>query len=201
MKKNQYEESLDRVSNENGGGLSVAVTGKYTSVRHERAKISGKLTAGEAAKELRSRGIKVSAKELVEVFRLLNGYDPEWHHAGFYKVDKKSTMGRTFFFTSEQIDEIEERFPEVEGIKVKEEAERKAKEENKIKGFYYSWDYDYNGRNGKKRNYKVLGIYEGSELNAPRNFCSLEDAAFERARTQEGKKYFGWDEPNWRDFE
>lgn len=38
-------QTLNQVANINGGGLSVLVSGKYTSVRHERARIDGKHTA------------------------------------------------------------------------------------------------------------------------------------------------------------
>ena len=181
--------------------LSFDTTGKYTSERHEIAKQSGKLTAGEAAKMLRKSGFEISAKELVEAYKLINGYEPEWHHAGFYSGSNGSTMGRTFFFTETQIEQLKPRLPEVESIKSKKEAEMQIKRENTVKGFYFAWDYDYGGNYGKKRNFKVLKVYEGSELARPKNFTTLSDEEFEVAKTKAGKKYFGWDEPSKSEFQ
>lgn len=188
---------LNQVANFNGGGLSVAVTGKYTSVRHERAKIDGKLTAGEAAKfiskELKQ---KISAKELVAAYKLLNGCEPEWHHAGFYKLPgKKSTMGRTFFFNDDNIQDMIDRWSELDFKTAAIKAEEKLKSEIMIWGFYYNWDYDYSGAYGKKRNHKVLHTFFGSELNKPKNFVALSEEQFNVAVSKEGKKYYGWDEP------
>lgn len=120
---------LNQIANENGGGLSVAVTGKYTSIRHERAKIDGKLTAGEAAKYISKQlKVKISAKELVVGFKLLNGREPEWHHAGFYKnSSRKSIMGRTFFFDDSDVEMLIADWSKI-GEK---EAERKISAENK----------------------------------------------------------------------
>jgi hypothetical protein len=188
--------------NETGGGLAVNITGKYVSNRHAIAKESGKLTAGEAAKILsKILNIKISAKELVAGYKLINGCEPEWHHAGFYKGNHGSTMGRTFFFTNEQIEALAPRWPEIE-IKQKEiEIKLQVAIETMIKGFYYSWDYDYSGRYGKKVNYKVLAIYEGNEIGKPRNFTTCTDVEFEQAKSKAGKKYYGWDEPKISEFQ
>lgn len=189
---------LKMSQNSNGGGLSVSVTGKYTSVRHELAKESGKLTAGGAAKKLSEKLTeKVSAKEIVSAWTLLTGREPEWHHAGFYS----GTMGRTFFFSSEQISELAERWPEV-AIKIKErQSEIKRKAENIVTGFFFTWEKDYSGSYGKKRNYKVLRIYEGYEATLPNNFTQCAGKILESAREKVGKKYFGWDEPKLSEFE
>jgi hypothetical protein len=103
-----YVERLLGIRTSNGGGLSLDVSGKYTSVRHELARESGKLTAGEAAKKIsKELKLKVSAKEVVSAYETLNGCEPEWHHAGFYRNSRgKSTMGRTFFFTKEEVDAL-----------------------------------------------------------------------------------------------
>ena len=196
-------ELLDSVQNINGGGLSVSVTGKYTSVRHERAKIEGKLTAGEAAKIIsKELKIKLSAAELIEVYKLLhNGRLPEWHHSGFYKKGRKSTMGKTYFFDESDICYIADNYDQVQVKKDEQAAALKAAAEKQVKGFYYVWDYDYGGNYGKKRNFKVLQAYEGSELNKPRqNFTTCTDEQFLKVTSANGKKYFGWDEPNILEF-
>lgn len=192
--------TLNDITNQNGGGLSVEVTGKYTSVRHAKAKENGKLTSGEASKTLRKKGLKISAKELVEVYKLLFGTEPEWHHAGFYKNAGRSTMGRTFFFTERQINEIESRIGEIEILREEKRKEEERKANSVITGFYYIWDHDYSGRYGKKRNYKVLKAYKGSELKTPKNFTSCNESQFRRVLENEGKNYYGWDEPTINEF-
>lgn len=181
--------------------LSFNETGKYTSERHELAKQSGKLTAGEAAKILKKKGLTISAKETVEAFKLLTGSEPEWHHAGFYKGANGSTMGRTFFFTYDQVEMIFNRYSETSEIRQKKETELQVKKETIIKGFYFVWDCDYNGKYGKKRNFKRLKVYEGNELDKPLNFTSLNDEEFEAAKAMAGKSYFGWDEPTKSEFQ
>lgn len=60
-------DNLKSIQNTNGGGLSISVTGRYISVRHELARINGKSTAGETAKHLTKQiGRKIYAKEVVE---------------------------------------------------------------------------------------------------------------------------------------
>ena len=149
-------ELLKNAQNFNGGGLSVSVTGKYTSIRHELAKFDGKLTAGESAKFISKKySIKLSAKEIVEFYQLLNNRLPEWHHAGFFKKGSKARMGKTYFFTNDEIDYLIENYDK---IQAKKDAKIKAKQiaaETMIFGFYFVWDYDYSGRYGKKVNFKV----------------------------------------------
>jgi hypothetical protein len=190
-------DQLKNIQNENGGGLSFEVTGKQTSVRHALAKEAGKLTAGEVGKHLsKSLKIKVLAKEVVSAYRILKNKEPEWHHAGFYKQSgKKSTMGRTFFFTNEDVDFLIQNWNKLEGIKQDKEKEINAKKQNIIQGFYYYWDNGYSRHSGKKINYKVLKSYEGNELDKPRNFTQCSKEEFENVKTKEGKYYFGWDEP------
>jgi hypothetical protein len=196
------QHDLDMIANENGGGLSHSVTGKYTSVRHERAKIDGKLTAGEAAKYLtKELSVKILAKELVEAYKILEGKEPEWHHAGFYKNSKKkSTMGRTFFFTDSDIQLMIEKWDKLAEKKAAIMAEETRKRETIIWGFYYSWDHDYSGYRGKKRNFKVLGWYEGSEASKPANFTSCTKEFYD-AHKGVKRTYTGWDEPRISDFQ
>lgn len=86
--------------------LSTAYTGKYTSERHESAKQSGKLTAGEVAKLINKRfkpEPKVTASEL-------RPFATEWHHSGFYKSHCRSTMGKTWFFDAEIFENFESEY-------------------------------------------------------------------------------------------
>ena len=169
--------------------LSFEQTGKYTSERHERAVQSGKLTAGQAAKIIsKITGEKVSAKQLKQ-------YSTEWHHSGFYSKG----MGKTYFFTDEQINNLADNWNQLKAESIQKELKIKAIEDEKrnsiIQGFYFTWDYDYNGSYGKKRNFKVLKFYSGNELNKPINFTSLTFEEYEKAISKQGQKYYGWDEP------
>ena len=177
----------------------IGLSNKYVSERHAIASQT-KYTSGEASKELKKLGVKASAKEVVEGYKLINRREPEWHHSGFYKSGSKSTMGRTFFFTQEQIEDLAENWATVAERKAEIEADTKRKQETTIKGFYFYWDHDYSGSYGKKRNFKVLGVYEGSELGKPSNFTALNNQQFQKALLFKGKKYTGWDEPTISEF-
>lgn len=173
----------------------IGLSSKVVSERHFYASRE-KLTAGEAAKSLgKMLDAKVSAKEIVEAFKLLNGLEPEWHHSGFYKGLHGSTMGRTYFFTENQVENLAYNWFEVSKLKDQKEAEIQKQKENIITGFYYTWKCDYSGRYGKKVNYKVLHAYEGSELNQPRNFTACTPGELLSVKLKEGKIYRGWDEP------
>ena len=77
--------------------LAYEETGKYISERHAEAASEGKLTAGRIA-EIMNRQFdanpKIAAKEL-------KPFAAEWHHGGFYKGNRGSTMGRTYFFAAD----------------------------------------------------------------------------------------------------
>jgi hypothetical protein len=178
----------------------VGLSTKVVSERHYYASQTKK-SAGEVVKILKKKHCNISAKDLVNCFTKLNGREPEWHHSGFYKGKHGSTMGRTFFFSDEQISEIEEKFVEYKMLNNKIKIEHQQKIETKTKGFYYTWDYDYSGRYGKKRNHKVLNVYEGNELNKPKKFVELSDQEFEIAKQKIGEKYYGWDEPQINEFQ
>jgi len=178
----------------------VGLSSKVVSERHHYAS-QVKMTAGQAAAKLRKLGYQIKARELVKGWELLTGREPEWHHSGFYKGSQKKTMGRTFFFSDEQFATIQERITEIQDLLKKQEAEKKVKAETIIRGFFYEWDFDYSGRYGKKRNYKVLRTYEGSALNTPRNFTRVDDPkVFENVTFAEGRRYYGWDEPSIHEF-
>lgn len=98
--------------------LSVEYTGKYTSERHEEAKQSGKLTAGEVTKLLNKKFNPEQKITAVELRPLAT----EWHHSGFYKpAGSKSKMGKTYFFDLEEIP-IEKLFEKI--IAAREEQAR-----------------------------------------------------------------------------
>jgi hypothetical protein len=120
---------LNSIANFNGGGLSTAITGKYTSVRHAMAKASGKLTAGDAVKLLRKelKDRTIIKNDVLGAYNLLFGREPEWHHAGFYRNNSgRSTMGRTFFFNEEEILKLLENWGNLEFLKNEKEKERLA---------------------------------------------------------------------------
>jgi len=106
--------------------MALATNGKMVSERHQLATESGKLTAGQAVKALKKQGIQTTAKEVVEMFELINGREPEWHHSGFYKSGGKSTMGRTYFFKAWQVQELAEKWGMIPEIK----AQKAAKEQD-----------------------------------------------------------------------
>lgn len=174
----------------------TGLSNKVVSERHHYAS-QVKMTAGEAAKQLsKTLGVKISAKEIVEMYKILHGRDPEWHHSGFYKANgKKSTMGRTFFFDESQVSDLADKQEEIKAKKLQKEEAERIKRETIVQGFYFYWSHDYSGYRGKKRNYKVLGTYSGSEAEKPSNFTATSPEVFEKAKASEGRKYYGWDEP------
>jgi hypothetical protein len=178
----------------------IGLSTKVVSERHFIASQT-KLTAGEAAKKLsKLLKFKISAKEIIAGYKNLNGRDPEWHHSGFYKSAKGSTMGRTFFFDENDIQFLSENWVIIESIENEHKTEIERKKLIIVFGFYYAWDYNYSGNYGKKVNFKVLKTFTGSVLNTPRNFTACDENVYELAKTKEGKKYFGWDEPKISDF-
>jgi hypothetical protein len=111
--------------------MALATNGKMVSKRHQIASQT-KLTAGESVKMLKKLGIPTNAKEVVEVYALINGRHPEWHHSGFYKSGGKSTMGRTYFFTIDQIQTLAkdwEKQAEVKQMKAARQLEAKERQE------------------------------------------------------------------------
>lgn len=185
-----YQNQLDQISNENGGGLSTRLTGRYTSVRHEKAKLS-KHTAGEAAKIITQKtGEKLPAKKLVSNWKVLFGQEPEWHHAGFYKGNRGSTMGRTFFFNNSDIEDYLANLPELETKLSEIENEIKVKNETLVYGFFFKWAKDY----GNKKKHKELIFYKGNGFT-PQDFTELTEDEYNNFSYLKGKKYYGWDEP------
>jgi hypothetical protein len=177
---------------------------KCVSERHIYAS-SRKLTAGNAAKQLTKLvGRKVLAADIKEFYQMHFHHEAEWHHSGFYRGGSGKTMGRTFFISDEEVQELAEHYTELVQQRAdtiaRREAEEKRQRETRVMGFYWTWDYDYSGNHGKKRNHKVLHAYEGDELNQPNHFTPCNAATLKRVKTVVGRKYYGWDEPKLEEF-
>jgi hypothetical protein len=183
--------------------LSIEQTGKHTSQRHQQAIEEGKLTAGQAAKKLsKATGQKVLAKQLIQLYELHFGYNPEWHHSGFYKGGSgKSTMGKTWFFSECEIENL----AKIDVKTLLTPATPPEMQSPIVKGFYYKWESDYGGKYGKKRNVKILHTYEGPIAEAPKHFVELNEAQFQKAveicKSRFLSTYVGWEEPKSSDFE
>lgn len=174
--------------------LSLNYTGKYTSENHQNAIDSGKLTAGETAKIVgKAVGLKLTVKSLNYLFCEMFGRTPEWHHSGFYGKN----MGRTYFYKQDEIQLMITNFDLYRG-KVETFAKSKellkAKELEQVQGFYFHWESDYQGQYGRKRNYKVLGWYQGIARNKPNNFTAC-DIDYYATNCHIRKNYYGWNEP------
>ena len=111
----------------------------------------------------------------------------EWHHAGMLSKNYGGGMAKAYY-TLKSDEQIVSEFNELK-------AEIKKKENTLLTGFYWVWDHDYNGRYGKKQNYKVCKWFEGSELEQPKNFVACEKLEFDNSNLYDGKKFYGWDEP------
>lgn len=135
--KNSYKDLIVSNMNENGGGLASNITGKFESNRHAIARME-KITFGEAVKELAKKkngGLKISANELLEIYRTLFG-ETEWHHAGKLPKQYGGGMKKTYFLnevpTSQQVKDWKERFSviqqEKENQKITEQKRKEIKE-------------------------------------------------------------------------
>lgn len=177
---------------------------KCVSKRHYAAS-QVKLTAGEAAKYItKQTGKKVLAKDVKSLYMTHYGREPEWHHSGFYTGGNGKTMGRTFFLTEEEAqtlaDNYEATVQKYADEMMRKEVEERRQRETRVYGFYWTWDYDYGGRYGKKRTFKVLHVYEGDGFRKPRNFTPCNAEQLDAIRPHVGKQYFGWDEPKMEEF-
>lgn len=176
----QYQLKLNQ--NSNGGGLAHNITGRYESNRNALARLDDtKRTSGEVAKSLRKLGYNYKASEIKVVFE-------EWHHTGFYSKG----MGRTYYtrMTDEQV------LAELSLRKI----ETQKKYENEIFAIGYEWKSDLSGYRGKKRNFKTLNVWKGSEIYKPKNYQQCSEAQYNNAVDKLGLEYFGWTEPNINDF-
>jgi len=144
------------------------------------AEENGKIKAGEVAKILTKKfGIKIYAKE-IECFAT------EWHHAGVFQGYTGKLMGRKVrFFTHEEIENITlESILENRGNQTKKEE----KENQMVKGWFVKFERIRINHYGKLGWKPFVGLYEGLQGNAPKNFTSLTDEEFEDARKYEGSQ-------------
>lgn len=184
-------QDLFDIQNENGGGLSNAVTGKYTSVRHELARLDGKLTAGEAAKKIsKALKIKVTAKEV-------QAFCTEWHHSGFYKASggKKKIMGRTWFIEAEEVNELIVTWNEKSDAMKKEREEKEKKGREIVRGWYVRFNREAVNRFGELGYRTYLGVYEGERKGIPNHFTELSEAGYNNALKQEGRRLEAYEKP------
>ena len=180
--------------------LAFEESGKYVSENHYIASKS-KLTAGEAVKViLKKTKIKILAKELPKLYYQQFNNPMEWHHSGFYSSNQKGKqMGRTYFISEKELEQIIDNINELLSIICL--SEKPKIDTTNVFGFYYIWVYDYEGNYGKKRTFKILQTYEGIKRYAPKNFTEVtERDLFEKINTCVGKKYFGWSEPTIAEF-
>ena len=182
------------------------LTNKCVSERHYHASLV-KMTVGEAAKYITKKvGRKVLAKDVKDLYLTHYGQTPEWHHSGFYKGGKGRTMGRTFFLSEDEaqtlVDNYQTLVQKLASRLAKQSVEETRQRETVTTGFYWTWGSDYGGSYGKKRKFKVLHAYEGNELSIPSsNFTPCDASLLPAIKANEGKKYFGWDEPKLEEFE
>ena len=178
--------------------LAFEESGKYVSENHYIASKS-KLTAGEAVKVIfKKTKIKILAKELPKLYYQQFNDSMEWHHSGFYSSNQKGKqMGKTYFISEKELSIIIENINELLSIiPVKSKIDT-----TNVFGFYYIWEYNYEGNYGKKRTFKTLQTYEGIKGNIPKNFTEVTDRdLFEKIKTCVGKEYFGWSEPTITEF-
>ena len=183
----------------------TGLSSKCVSERHIYAS-RNKLTAGDAAKRMgKALGTKVLAKDVKELYQLQYNREAEWHHSGFYQGGSGRTMGRTFFVSEEEVQSLIDNYATLVQKRadniLRKEAEEKRQRETVMTGFYWTWDYDYKGSYGRKRTFKVLHAYEGSEHGKPKNFTACDASLLAAIKAAEGKQYFGWDEPSAAEFQ
>lgn len=182
----------------------AGLSSKCVSERHIYAS-RNKMTAGEAAKRMtKALGTKVLAKDVKELYQTNYGREAEWHHSGFYNGGGGKAMGRTFFLSEEEVRALIGNYATLVQKRADnimcQEAEDKRQRETLVTGFYWTWDYDYKGNYGRKRTFKVLHAYEGSEIGKPKNFTACNASLLPAIKAAEGKQYFGWDEPKAEEF-
>ena len=165
----------------------LGISNKVVSENHHYASQS-KLTAGEGAKKLsKLLDVKVGAKEIVSAYTLMHGRNPEWHHSGLFK----NGMGKTYFFTDAQIDDLAHNWYKVSQLKEEEEVEQlKLIEEGKIivKGWYVNFKHEKINQWGKMAYKPYLGVFEGAKANIPPNFSPLSDGEYLSAKLQDGRR-------------
>lgn len=172
----------------------LGLTSKVVSERHYRAS-QVKFTAGQAAKFItKAVNKKLSAKDVRSLFKLKFKCDMEWHHSGFYKGTSGQTMGRTYFISPNDMQQLVTEF----GILYPLLEEHKNKANKNVYAFYWEWE---NAGTGKRPRWcKVLKTYEGKKSDLPKNSTECKKEIYEVAKKAEGCIYKGWDAPDISEF-
>lgn len=118
----------------------------------------------------------------------------EWHHSGFYKGATGKTMGRTYFISLDETQDIIDNFDTL--YPVLEEQKKSAEED--VCAFYWTWENQ--GSSRRPRWCKALKTYEGKRACLPKNSTVCERNVYEVAKKAEGRIYTGWSEPNISEF-
>ena len=178
---------------------------RAVSVNHAAATNNPNLlTAGEAAAQLRRKGIKATAKELVEVNNHLYGRT-EWHHSGF--VPGRKAMGKTYFVNVCNLEEIAEKYEAtVAAIAAKEEAARLKEEERKAAvaaemaaNNYVGWlTWEFAGK--VRGRWEKRALVTTVEPCGDRNCGQLTASQAERVKKETWRRWKGWDTPSPSDF-
>lgn len=172
----------------------LGLTNKVVSERHYFASQTN-LTAGHAAK-LITKAVKkkISAKDVKQLYMIYFHNDMEWHHSGFYKGATGKTMGRTYFISLDETQDIIDNFDTL--YPVLEEQKKSAEED--VCAFYWTWENQ--GSSRRPRWCKALKTYEGKRACLPKNSTVCERNVYEVAKKAEGRIYTGWSEPNISEF-
>lgn len=162
------------------------------------------LTAGEAAAQLRKRGIKATAKQLVGVNDHIYGHT-EWHHSGF--VPGRKAMGKTYFIEVAHLEELAEKYEATfAAIAAKEEEARRKEEERKAAiaaemeaNNYVGWlTWEFAG---KERGRWVKRAFVSTvEPSSDRNCGQITASQAERVKKETWRRWSGWDTPKPEDF-
>ena len=172
----------------------LGLTNKVVSERHYFASQTN-LTAGHAAKLItKAVNKKISAKDVKQLYMIYFRNEMEWHHSGFYKGATGKTMGRTYFISSDETQDIIDNFGTL--YPVLEEQKKSAEED--VYAFYWTWE----NQGSKRRPHwgKVLKPYEGKRSCLPKNSTVCERNVYEVAKKAEGRIYTGWSEPKISEF-
>ena len=118
----------------------------------------------------------------------------EWHHSGFYKGTTGETMGRTYFISPDETQDIIDNFDTLYPVL---EEQKQSTEENV---FAFFWTWKNQGSKRRPRWCKVLKTYEGKRSSLPKNSTVCEKKVYDMAKKAEGRVYTGWNEPTISEF-
>ena len=172
----------------------LGLTSKVVSERHYIASQTN-LTAAQAAKYIsKSVNRKISTKNVRSLYNIFFRCEMEWHHSGFYKGETGQTMGRTYFISPDETQDIIGNFDTI--YPVLEEQDKKANQN--VYAFYWMWE----NQGSKRRPHwgKVLKTYEGKRSCLPKNSTICDRKTCDSAKKAEGRIYTGWSEPDISEF-